>query len=107
MLSDAGFKVSQQRGNTLKKNLYVGNLSFETSEERLRELFAQYGTVASARLITDRDTGSSRGFGFVEMSTEDEAKAAMEALDGHEEGGRQLKVNEARERGEDRQRGGY
>ena len=107
MLSDAGFKVSQQRGNTLKKNLYVGNLSFETSEERLRELFAQYGTVASARLITDRDSGRPRGFGFVEMSTEDEAKAAKAALDSYEENGRQLKVDEARERGQDRQSGRY
>ncbi len=105
MLTNTSPKLGQQRRIALNKNLYVGNLSFDTSEERLRELFAQYGTVASARLITDRFSGSSRGFGFVEMSTEDEAKAAMAALDGHEEGGRQLKVNEARERDQDRQRG--
>ncbi len=91
----------------MNKKLYVGNLNFETSEDRLRELFAQYGTVASANLITDRYSGSSRGFGFVEMSTEDEAKAAMAALDGIEESGRQLKVNEAKERGQDRQTDRY
>ena len=91
----------------MNKKLYVGNLSYETSEERLSELFAQYGTVVSARLITDRDSGRPRGFGFVEMSTEDEAKAAKAALDSYEENGRQLKVDEARERGQDRQSGRY
>ena len=85
--------------------LYVGNLSFQTQEADLREHFAQHGEVISANLITDRDTGRSRGFAFVEMSTDEEAKAAQTALDGQELDGRQLKVNEAKPR-EDNRRGG-
>ena len=84
--------------------LYVGNLSFQTQEADLREQFAQYGEVTSANLITDRDTGRSRGFAFVEMSTDEEAQAAQQALDGHELDGRQLKVNEAKPREEKRDR---
>jgi RNA recognition motif-containing protein len=81
--------------------LYVGNLSFQTSSEDLQQLFAQAGTVESASVVEDRDTGRSRGFGFVEMSSEEEGGAAIRQLDGHEVGGRALKVNEAKPR-EDR-----
>lgn len=76
--------------------LYVGNLSFDTTEDSLRTLFAEHGTVESAKLISDRDTGRPRGFGFVEMSNAD-ASRAMQALNGKEFEGRALKVNEAQE----------
>jgi RNA recognition motif-containing protein len=76
--------------------LYVGNLSFDTTEDSLRTLFAQHGTVESAKLISDRDTGRPRGFGFVEMANAD-ASRAMQALNGQEFEGRALKVNEAQE----------
>ena len=76
--------------------LYVGNLSFTITEQALTDTFAQYGTVESVKIITDRDTGRSKGFGFVEMASEEEAQAAIEKLDGTEFEGRQLKVNEAK-----------
>ena len=79
-------------------NLYVGNLSYDMSEENLRSEFAEYGEVQSAKIITDRDTGRSRGFGFVEMNSDDEGKKAMEELNGKDFEGRQLVVNEARPR---------
>jgi len=79
-------------------NLYVGNLSYEMSEENLRTEFAEYGEVQSAKIITDKFTGRSRGFGFVEMNSDDEGKKAMEALAGKDGEGRQLVVNEARPR---------
>jgi RNA recognition motif-containing protein len=82
----------------MAKNIYVGNLSWSTTEEVLRETFEQYGEVLSARIITDRDTGRSRGFGFVEMEDEDEANAAIEGLNGQAMDGRPLTVNEARPR---------
>jgi RNA recognition motif-containing protein len=78
--------------------VYVGNVNFQTTEDGVRELFAGYGEVASVRMITDRDTGRFRGFLFVEMATEDQAQAAIDALDGTELDGRPLKVNMARER---------
>lgn len=78
--------------------LYVSGLPYAVTEAQLHDLFAEHGTVASARIITDRFSGRSRGFGFVEMGSEAEAKAAMEALDGTELQGRMLKVNEAHER---------
>jgi len=81
-------------------NLYVGNLSYEMSEENLRNEFAEYGEVKSAKIITDRDTGRSRGFGFVEMNSDGEGKKAMEALTGKDFEGRELIVNEARPREE-------
>ena len=79
-------------------NLYVGNLSYDMSEENLRTEFAEYGEVQSAKIITDRDTGRSRGFGFVEMNSDGEGKKAMEALTGKDFEGRELVVNEARPR---------
>ena len=78
--------------------MYVGNLSYEMSEEKLRTEFAEYGEVQSAKIITDKFTGRSRGFGFVEMNSDDEGKKAMEALNGKDCEGRQLVVNEARPR---------
>lgn len=78
--------------------LYVGNLSFDTTEDSLRSLFAQHGTVESAKLISDRDTGRPRGFGFVEMANADAARA-MQALNGKDFEGRPLRVNEAQEGG--------
>ena len=80
--------------------LYVGNLPYSTTDADLNELFAQYGTIVSATVIMDRDSGRSKGFGFVEFETDDEAKAAIEALNGKENGGRNLVVNEARPREE-------
>jgi cold-inducible RNA-binding protein len=80
--------------------LYVGNLSFRTTQEDLRDLFAQAGTVESASIIEDRETGRSRGFGFVEMATQEEAQAAIEQFNGKEINGRNLTVNEARPRTE-------
>jgi RNA recognition motif-containing protein len=79
-------------------NIYVGNLSFDTSESELESAFASYGTVTSARLATDRDTGRPRGFGFVEMSDKTAAQAAIDGLNGTQLGGRALTVNEARPR---------
>jgi cold-inducible RNA-binding protein len=78
--------------------LYVGNLSFETSRNELQTLFAQTGTVTSVNLIEDRETGRSRGFGFIEMSSDEEGAAAIQTLNGQELGGRTLKVNEAKPR---------
>ena len=89
----------------MSTKLYVGNLSFNTSNEDLQELFAQAGTVESANVVEDRDTGRSRGFGFVEMSSAEEVKAAIEQLNGKEIDGRSLTVNEARPR-EERSGGG-
>jgi RNA recognition motif-containing protein len=79
-------------------NIYVGNLSFSTYDEDLREVFAEFGDVTSAKVVMDRETDRSRGFGFVEMSSDDEGNAAIEALDGAEVGGRNLRVNEAKPR---------
>jgi len=78
------------------RKLYVGNLPYSITEESLREAFGKCGTVASVALITDRDTGQSKGFGFVEMSSDAEAQAAISQLNGTPLGGRQIKVNEAR-----------
>jgi RNA recognition motif-containing protein len=79
-------------------NIYVGNLSWNTSDSDLRKEFEEFGTVDSARVITDRDTGRSRGFGFVEMSNDSEGRAAIEALNGAEVDGRAIRVNEAQPR---------
>ena len=82
-------------------NIYVGNLSFDTTENELERAFATYGAVTTARIATDRDTGRARGFGFVEMASNEEAQAAIRALNGSELQGRTLTVNEAKPR-EDR-----
>jgi cold-inducible RNA-binding protein len=78
------------------KNLFVGNLDFKTTESELRELFLPFGQLGRVHLPTDRETGRPRGFAFVEMTNDDEAKKAIAALDGKEIGGRNVKVNEAR-----------
>tara|TARA_Y100000996_G_scaffold414724_1_gene406527 strand:- start:5550 stop:5801 length:252 start_codon:yes stop_codon:yes gene_type:complete len=81
-------------------NIYCGNISYDTGEDDLRDLFAQYGEVASVRVIKDRDTGRSKGFGFVDMDNDDEAKEAIEALNEKDFMGRSLRINEARPREE-------
>ena len=80
----------------MEKKLYVGNLSYSVTETSLQDLFSQAGDVASARIITDRASGRSKGFGFVEMSNEDGAQAAIDKFNGHDFEGRKLTVNEAR-----------
>ncbi len=88
------------------KRIYVGNLSYSTTEDELRELFSKHGTVESVNLIIDRDTGRSRGFAFVEMDSSG-ADTAISALNGQDLGGRSLRIDEARERGGGGGRGGY
>lgn len=80
----------------MNKKLYVGGLPYAVTEDRLQEIFSAHGTVESARVITDRFTGRSRGFGFVEMSSEEEAQTAIDSLNGSDLEGRTLTVNEAR-----------
>ncbi len=82
----------------MSSNIYVGNLSFSTTSADLENLFAEYGAVSRAQVITDRDTGRSRGFGFVEMASADAANAAISSLNGRNVDGRDLKVNMAKER---------
>jgi RNA recognition motif-containing protein len=89
----------------MSKKLYVGNLNYAVSNEDLEQLFASHGTVVSAQVIRDRDSGRSKGFGFVEMSSDQEAQAAIAALNGNSIGGRNLTVNEARPP-QERERGG-
>jgi len=89
------------------RKLYVGNLAFGVSDSDLQQLFGAHGTVQSAQVIMDRDTGRSKGFGFVEMGSDQEAQAAIQALNGKESGGRALAVNEARPKTEGGGRGGY
>src|SRR5256714_7343695 len=88
------------------KKLYVGNLSYTVDSSELEQLFGQHGTVESAQIISDRDTGRSKGFGFVEMANDAEAQAAIAALNGQDHGGRALTVNEARPK-ENRAGGGF
>lgn len=89
----------------METKLYVGNLSYQTTEDELRTLFAQSGTVTDVAIIKDRDTGNSKGFGFVTMSSQEEANAAIQQLNGRTLGDRELKVNVARPR-EERSGGG-
>ncbi|HEX6623768.1 MAG TPA: RNA-binding protein [Pyrinomonadaceae bacterium] len=90
----------------MSMKLYVGNLSFQTSSEDLQELFAKAGTVESATVVEDRETGRSRGFGFVEMATNEEGQAAIQQFNGKDFNGRNLTVNEARPREDRGGRGG-
>jgi RNA recognition motif-containing protein len=90
----------------MSMKLYVGNLAFQTSSNDLQQLFAQAGTVESASVVEDRDTGRSRGFGFVEMASKEEGEAAISQFNGKEFNGRNLTVNEARPREDRGNRGG-
>ena len=89
------------------KNIFVGNLSFGATEDAVRSMFETYGSVDRVNLVTDRDTGRARGFGFVEMSNSAEADTAIAALNGRELDGRALNVNEARPKGDRGESGGY
>jgi RNA recognition motif-containing protein len=92
----------------MAKKLYVGNLSYNTTEDGLRNLFAGFGNVASAKIVFDRETGNSKGFGFIEMSTDEEANAAIAGTNGREVDGRQIRVNEAMDKPRrERSGGGY
>lgn len=91
----------------MSKKLYVGNLTYNVNESDLEALFSQYGTVQSAQIIIDRDTNRSKGFGFVEMETDDQAQAAIQALNGQDHEGRNLTVNEAKPREPRSGGGGY
>jgi RNA recognition motif-containing protein len=93
----------------MSKKLYAGNLSYDVTDSDLRAMFEAHGTVTSAQVIMDRDTGRSKGFGFVEMANDQEAQAAIAALNGQQSGGRSLTVNEARPKteGGGRSGGGY
>jgi RNA recognition motif-containing protein len=90
----------------MAKKIYVGNMNYDTTEETLRQLFSAHGEVTSVSVVTDRYTGRAKGFGFVEMATDEAARAAITALNGKEVDGRQLRVNEANERPRDRGPGG-
>ncbi len=96
-----------QKEVAVATKLYVGNLSYRTEQESLHSLFAQYGEVISAQIVTDRDTGRSRGFGFVEFADQEAAEKATRELNGTELDGRNLKVNEARSREERPKRDDY
>jgi RNA recognition motif-containing protein len=87
----------------MSNNLYIGNLSYETTEDTLRTLFSEHGEITSVKVITDRYTGRSRGFGFVEMATEDAAQAAIGALNGKQVDGREIRVDKAKPRRDRRQ----
>src|SRR6185436_18699363 len=97
--------MPNSKENLMGRKLYVGNLSYEVDSSALEQLFTAHGTVQSAQIINDRDTGKSKGFGFVEMGSDSEAQAAIAALNGQDNGGRALTVNEAKPR-EERSGGG-
>lgn len=92
---------------TIVKNLYVGNLAFSTTEDELRVLFEAYGPIDNVTLVRDRDTGQPRGFGFVELGSDEQAEKAIAALNGQNVGGRNINVNEARPKTERGGRGGF
>ena len=100
MVEDLSFEqaleMEESRINKMSRKLYVGNLSFSVTEQSLNDTFSQCGNVESAKLIMDRDSGRSKGFGFVEMSSDEEAKQAIEKFDGQDNDGRPMKVNEAK-----------
>jgi cold-inducible RNA-binding protein len=100
-----GLEASLEKVNELSKKIYVGNLSFQTTEEQVRELFEEHGTIESLAWITDRDTGRPRGFAFVEME-DSSAIEAIKALNGQMLDGRELRVNEARPKTDSRRGGG-
>jgi RNA recognition motif-containing protein len=89
---------NHKKGLIRGMNIYVGNLPFSTSQEELRSVFAAFGEVSAARIVSDRETGRPKGFGFVDMPNDDEARNAIEALNGNDIGGRKAVVNEARPR---------
>jgi RNA recognition motif-containing protein len=99
------FTFNIQRGE-IQMNIYVGNLSYTVTEDDLRQAFEAYGQVTSASIIKDKFSGQSKGFGFVEMPSQEEARAAVTAMNGKEMKGRNLSVNEARPRSDDRRQGG-
>jgi RNA recognition motif-containing protein len=96
-----------KEGTDMAKKLYVGNMNYDTTEEKLREVFGAHGEVTSVNIVTDRDTGRPRGFAFVEMATDEAATAAIAALNGQSVDGRQLRIDEARPRRSGGNRGGY
>jgi RNA recognition motif-containing protein len=98
---------ASEKEENVPKSLYVGGLPYSTTEEGIRELFSGAGDVSAIRLITDRDTGQSRGFAFVEMADDDGAERAINMFNGHQFGGRTLVVNEARPRDDRGGGGGY
>ena len=97
-MSDVCFARWHVNEKGASMNIYVGNLSYQATEDELRGAFEQFGEVSSASIINDRDTGQSKGFGFVEMPTQSEGEEAIKQLNGSELGGRNIKVNEARPR---------
>src|SRR5690349_16608025 len=99
-------RVALVRSQQVGKKLYVGNLSYRVNSSDLEQLFSQYGTVQSAEVISDRETGRSKGFGFVQMGSDQEAQAAIDAMNGQQHDGRNLTVNEAKPK-EPRSGGGY
>ena len=90
----------------MAKKLYVGNLSYNTTEDGLKGLFSEFGSVASSKIVLDRESGNSKGFGFIEMSSDDEANAAITGTNGREYDGRKLRVNEAMDKPPRRERSG-
>lgn len=90
----------------MTKKMYVGNINYETNEDQLNEAFKEYGEVISVNIVTDKFSGKSRGFAFVEMANDEEADSAMAGLNGREIDGRKIKVNEARRRENNQRRGG-
>jgi len=102
----AGIHFRRPGGRLVGNKLYVGNIAYEVNRDMLQDAFAQFGTITDVTIIMDRETGRSKGFGFVEMSSDAEAQAAMEAMDGVEMEGRPLRVSEARPREDRGPRGG-